>query len=350
MLLRIQVSGGNSVKLNLCKRKVPAYLGCIVLLGSLSYADQPVARSIEAGKKVKVTGRILSHKGNLVDVFDRGSNQVVVVDLNANTKVERKRGKILFFRHTQMDTRSLIPGLPITVEGPGNPEGQIEADKISFVADTFAIEIAEEQQIMANQNAAQRAQSTANRGVAAAGDAQSTAEQAQTTANEAGVIATEAAAVGILDAQALQIVNSRMSNLDDYKTVAEAGIYFANDQTALDDAAKKDLDTLVAATSSLDGYVIEISGYASASGPSELNQKLSEERAEAVTRYLEEMKDIPVRRIVTPVGYGSTHPDAPNTDAQGRALNRRVEVKVLVHSQPQPEGITAPVMQSEKLD
>jgi outer membrane protein OmpA-like peptidoglycan-associated protein len=349
MLLRIQVSGGNSVKLNLWKWKARSLygLGCVVLFGSLSYADQPATRSVEAGKKVKVTGRILSHNGNLVDVYDKGSNQVVVVDLNASTKVERKHGKILFFRHTQMDTRSLIPGLPITVEGPGNAKGQIEADKISFVPDTFAIEIAEEQQIMANQRTAKQAQSTANRGVAAAGDAQSTAEQAQTTANEAGVLATEAAAVGILDAQALQIMNTRVSGLDDYKTVAEAGIYFANDEAALDDAAKKDLDTLVAATTSLDGYVIQISGYASASGPSELNQKLSEQRAAAVTRYLEEMKDIPVRRIVTPVGYGSTHPDAPNTDAQGRALNRRVEVKVLVHNQPQPASITVPVVQSE---
>lgn len=337
------------MKLNLQIWKVRTLfcLGCVVLLGSLSYADQPVTRSVEAGKKVKVTGRILSHNGNLVAVSDKSSGDIVVVDLNASTKIERKRGKVLFFRHTQMDATSLIPGLPITVEGPGNAEGQIEADKISFVPDTFAIEIAEEQQIKANQRFAKQAQSTANRGVAAAEDAESTAEQAQTTANEAGVIATEAAAVGILDAQALQIVNTRVSNMDDYKTVAEAGIYFANDQTALDDAAKKDLDTLAAAVTPLDGYVIEVSGYASASGPNELNQKLSEERAAAVTRYLEEVKDIPVRRIVTPVGYGSTHPDAPNADAQGRALNRRVEVKVLVHSDSQPEGVTVPVTQSE---
>jgi outer membrane protein OmpA-like peptidoglycan-associated protein len=349
VLLRIRVSGGNSVKLNLWKWKVRSLyvLGCVVLFGSLSYADQPATRSIEAGKKVKVTGRILSHNGNLVDVYDKGSNQVVVVDLNASTKVERKRGKILFFRHTQMDTRSLIPGLPITVEGPGNSKGQIEADKISFVPDTFAIEIAEEQQIMATQTAAGQAKFTANRGMAAAGDAQSMAEQAQTTANEAGMIATEAAALGIVDAQALQIVNTRVSDLDDYKTAAEAGIYFSNDQSALDDAAKKDLDMLASVATSIDGYVIEVSGYASASGSSELNQKLSEERAAAVTRYLEENKDIPVRRIVTPVGYGSTHPDAPNTDSHSRALNRRVEVKVLVHSQPQPESITVPVVQSE---
>jgi len=349
MLLRIQVSGGSSVKLNLRKWKARAMcsLGCVVLLGSLSYVAQAETRLVEAGKKVKVTGRIVSRNGNLVNIYDKSSGQAVVVDLNASTKIERKRGKILFFRHTQMDRTALIPGLPIVVEGPGNAKGQIEADKISFVPDTFAIEIAEEQQITANQRAAKQAQSTANRGVAAAGDAQSTAEQAQTTANEAGVIATEAAAVGILDAQALQIVNTRVSDQDDYKTVAEAGIYFANDQAALDDAAKKDLDILARVATSLDGYTIEVSGYASASGSSELNQKLSEARATAVTRYLEEVKDIPVRRIVGPVGYGSTHPDAPNTDSHGRELNRRVDVKVLIHTEPQPEGVTTPVIQSE---
>ncbi|HEY1525996.1 MAG TPA: OmpA family protein [Candidatus Angelobacter sp.] len=338
------------MKLNLWTWKMRALfcLGSVVLLGSLSYAAQPETQCIEAGKKVKVTGLILSRNGNLVNVYDKSSGEVIIVDLNASTKIERKRGKILFFRHTQMDKTALIPGLTMTVEGPGNAAGQIEADNISLAPpDPFTVAVAEEQQIMANQAAAKQAQSTANRGVAAAGDAQSRAEQAQTTANEAGEIATEAAAVGILDAQALQIVNTRVSNMDDYKTVTEAGIYFANDQTALDDAAKKDLDTLAGVATSLDGYAIEISGYASASGPNELNQKLSEERAAAVTRYLEEVKDIPVRRVVGPVGYGSTHPDAPNADSHGRELNRRVDVKVLVHTEPQPQVVTTPVAQSE---
>jgi outer membrane protein OmpA-like peptidoglycan-associated protein len=349
MLLRIQVNGGSSVKFNLRKWKARALcsLGCVILLGCLSYTTQAETRLVEAGKKARVTGRIVSRNGNLVNIYDKSSGEVVVVNLNASTKIERRHGKVLFFRHTQMDKTALIPGLPIVVEGPGNAEGQIEADKVSFVPDTFAVEIAEEQQITANQRAAKQAQYTANRGVAAAGDAQSTAEQAQTTANDAGVIATEAAAVGILDAQALQIVNTRVSDQNDYKTAAEAGIYFANDEAALDDAAKKDLDILAGVATSLDGYTIEISGYASASGSSELNQKLSEARATAVTRYLEEVRDIPVRRIVGPIGYGSTHPDAPNTDSHGRELNRRVDVKVLVHTEAQPESVTAPVVQSE---
>lgn len=337
------------MKLNLWqwKERTLYGLGCVVLLGSLSYAAQPEPRLIAAGKKVKITGRILSRSGDLVNVYDKRSGESVVVDLNASTKIEHKQGKLPFIHHAQMDTTALVPGLPVTIEGPGNAKGQIEADKITFTPDAFAVEVAEEQQIMANQIAARQALSVANRGVAAAADAQSAAEQAQSTANEASLLATEAAAVGILDAQALQIVNTRVSALDDYKTVAEAGIYFANDQVALDDAAKKDLDALAEVATSLDGYTIEISGYASASGPSDLNQKLSEQRATAVTRYLEEIRDIPVRRIVTPVGYGSTHPDAPNTDAHGRALNRRVEVKVLVHNEPQPQAVTTPVIQSE---
>ena len=338
------------MKLNLSKWIVRTlcYLGCVILLGSLSYRAQSETRLIEAGKKVKVTGRILSRNGDLVNVYDKSSGEIVVVDLNASTKIERRRGKILFFRHTQMDRTALIPGLTMTVEGPGNAEGQIEADKISFAPpDAFTVAVAEEQQIIANQRATKQAQSTANRGVAAAGDAQSTAEQAQTTANDAGVIATEAAAVGILDAQALQVVNTRVSDLDDYKTVAEAGIYFANDQAALDEAAKKDLDTLATLAMSLDGYMIEISGYTSASGPDNLNQKLSEARATAVSRYLQEVKDVPIQHILAPVGYGSTHPDAPNTDIHGRALNRRVEVKILVHGDLQNEDVTIPTTLSQ---
>jgi outer membrane protein OmpA-like peptidoglycan-associated protein len=337
------------VKPNLYKWRVNVvcYLSSVILLGTLSNVANSETRPAEAGKKIKVTGRIMSRSGNLVNVYDKRSGEVVVVDLNASTKIERGHGKILFFRHTQMDKTALLPGLKVEVEGPGNANGQIEADKVSFVPDAFAVEVAQEQQIIANQKAAKQAQSTANRGAAAAGDAQSTAEQAQTAANEAGVVATEAAAVGILDAQALQMVNTRVSDLDDYKAVVEAGIYFGNDQAALDDAAKKDLDTVAGVAATLDGYMIEISGYASASGSSELNQKLSEARAAAVTQYLEEVRDIPVRRIVSPVGYGSTHPDAPNIDQHGRALNRRVDVKVLIHRESQPQDVTVPTTLSQ---
>jgi outer membrane protein OmpA-like peptidoglycan-associated protein len=136
--------------------------------------------------------------------------------------------------------------------------------------------------------------------------------------------------VAVMDAAAIQTVNKRVSDLDDYKTLAEAGLYFPSDKATLDDAAKADLDVLAAATKGAEDYLIEIAGYASSTGTKQLNQKLSEERAAAVANYLLQKGNIPMRRIVAPASYGATHPAATNTDPQGRALNRRVDVKVLV--------------------
>jgi outer membrane protein OmpA-like peptidoglycan-associated protein len=135
----------------------------------------------------------------------------------------------------------------------------------------------------------------------------------------------------VVDAAAVKMVNQRVSDLDDYKAVAEAGIYFATGQANLDAAAKADLDMVAAATKGVDGYLIEIAGYASQTGTKQENQKLSEERAANVAQYLREKGNIPMRRIMAPAGYGATHPAASNSDPQGRELNRRVDVKVLLN-------------------
>ncbi len=273
-----------------CKNAV---LGCalgLVLLAGLTYAGTPGSPQITADQKSKVSGTIASRTGDLVKVKDKKSGQTVVLSITDNTKIERKKGKAEFFRHKDMDVTAMVPGLTIEAEGVGNAKGQLVASKITFIPDEFAVEVAEEQQIMANKAATANAQSTANQGVAAASQAQSSA-----------------------------------------KTVAEAGIYFPSDMATLDDAAKADLDLVAAATKGVDGYLIEIAGYASSTGTKQLNQKLSEERAAAVANYLLQKGNVPMRRIIAPAGYGATHPSATNTDSQGRALNRRVDVTVIVN-------------------
>jgi outer membrane protein OmpA-like peptidoglycan-associated protein len=303
----------------------------VILVGSLAHSAPPKAAQVEDDKKGKVTGTIVSRNGDVVNVKDKNSGSITPVLITDNTKVERKYSRVEFFRHTDMDVTAMVPGLTIDAEGVGNSKGQLAANKITFRPDEFAIEVAEEQQIAANRAAASQAQSTASQGVKQAKVAQASARQAQTTATNAGNAAQAAGGVAVMDAAAIQMVNQRVSDLGDYKTVAEADIYFPADGSALDDAAKADLDTLAASTKGLEGYLIEVAGYASSTGSKQVNQKLSEERAAAVAQYLRNKDNVPMRRFVVPGSYGATHPAATNTDPQGRALNRRVDVKVIVN-------------------
>ena len=78
------------------------------------------------------------------------------------------------------------------------------------------------------------------------------------------------------------------------------------------------------------GYFLEVKGFASADGDPVYNSRLSKQRAEAVVQYLIEYHDISLRRFIAPHGYGEQHPVADNAIPEGRRLNRRVEVRVLV--------------------
>ena len=300
-----------------------------MLMASLMYASTP-AKQIPAGKKAKVVGQIVSRDGDAVNVKEKKTGQMVVVNLTDSTQVEREKGA-LRMRRSDMDVTAMVPGLTISAEGVGNAKGQLDASKVTFDPDAFAIEVAQEQQIQANQAAAAHAQSTANSGVQQAQTAQASADVAQGTADVAGRAAVGAGALALADANAVQMVNKRVSDLGDYKTVAEAGIYFPTGVTDLDAAAKADLDKVAQLAMSTENYMIEVAGYASATGTKAENQKLSDARATAVVQYLRNQKSVPMRRILAPAGYGATHPAASNTDSEGRAMNQRVDVKVLVN-------------------
>jgi outer membrane protein OmpA-like peptidoglycan-associated protein len=297
------------------------------------------ARQLSQGETARVSGLILSRNGDLIRVHDKKSGGVVVITIEDTTKVERTKFKFPFYRHIDMDVTALLPGLNIEVEGVGNSVGQLEAHKISFTPDDFAIEVAEEQQVLANKASTQHAQASAGQAAKQATQAQTSAEQAQNSADNAqisadqgNIVAQTAVGLGLADAAAVAEVNQRITDLDDYKNEFEVDVFFPEGSTVLGETAKKDLANLADIAKSLNGYLIEISGYAAHQKFSTAeDQKFSEERAAAVARYFLEVKDIPMRRILVPVGYGATHPVASNQNAQGRDLNRHVDVKVLVN-------------------
>jgi outer membrane protein OmpA-like peptidoglycan-associated protein len=316
------------------------YACAVSMLVSQAFAAQADrARQFSPGEKAKVSGAILSRNGDLLRVRDKKSGQEVVVSLDDNTKVERIKFKFPFHLHTDMDVTALLHGLNIEAEGVVNSVGQLAAQRISFNPDDFAIVVAEERQILANKVSTQEAQIEADNAAHAAEDAQLSAQQAQSaattaqgSADQARVEAQSAGAVAVADANAVATLNQRVSDLDDYKNEFEVDVFFPEGSTVLDASAKRDLANLADIAKSLNGYMIEISGFSAHHKYNlEEDRKLSEERAGVVARYFLEVKNIPLRLILVPVGYGAAHPVASNGNAQGRELNRHVDVKILVN-------------------
>lgn len=103
-------------------------------------------------------------------------------------------------------------------------------------------------------------------------------------------------------------------------------IFFELGSAILKEDSKKELDKLVEIMKNSE-IVIELGGHTDSIGSDEANQNLSQQRVESVKNYLVE-KGISTNRLVA-VGYGEKVPVAPNATAEGRQLNRRVEVKIL---------------------
>ena len=105
---------------------------------------------------------------------------------------------------------------------------------------------------------------------------------------------------------------------------------------------KATLSQLASSTKDLQGYLIEVKGFADSSGNAADNQKLSKDRAENVIDYLMQDAKVSPRHIVAPGAMGVADPVASNETPQGRSENRRVEVKVLMNKGLQPSSMAAP--------
>jgi outer membrane protein OmpA-like peptidoglycan-associated protein len=147
-------------------------------------------------------------------------------------------------------------------------------------------------------------------------DKKSDADQIQLAANQ------ELSATKLNPDTNIGAIQKRVSDLDDYQTVAEATVSYPARKYTLDHAAKADLDKLAALALSTNSYLIEVVGY----DPNTDSSQLSQNRASAVTIYLQSRWHIPNGRIVV-LGDGATLPR--NTDRQG-ALSH-IDVKLIVN-------------------
>lgn len=111
------------------------------------------------------------------------------------------------------------------------------------------------------------------------------------------------------------------------------GIKFPVGQATLNPANYTLLSKVQQAIQTFDGPVVTIEGHTDSTGSAQTNQELSQKRAEAVKTYLVANKTLPAYRIRA-TGYGPDRPLAPNTTAEGRAVNRRIDVLITPSQAP----------------
>jgi OmpA-OmpF porin, OOP family len=161
-------------------------------------------------------------------------------------------------------------------------------------------------------------------------------QKAQAAADQAGQAQTQADnAVHRVDS-----LQNTVANLDNYRVVTETAVHFGFDKDNLSKTAQEALDQLSADVANTKGYIITVEGGTDSVGDAEYNYALSERRADTVIQYLASKHSIPAHKIYL-IGLGKDKPVEPNTTRDGRAKNRRVDVRLMTNS-----GDTAPAQQA----
>jgi outer membrane protein OmpA-like peptidoglycan-associated protein len=125
----------------------------------------------------------------------------------------------------------------------------------------------------------------------------------------------------------LQVKNIKMQPMSPGARIIAENILFTVGKATLRAESYPELNRLVRLLNENLSVRIEVSGHTDNTGSSSLNKRLSRERALNVKRYLESQGINPDR--IEYAGYGMDNPITPNTTPEGRAKNRRVEIKVI---------------------
>jgi OOP family OmpA-OmpF porin len=266
-----------------------------------------------AAQSTKVEGLIKARKGDTMLVQTSGSGDIVVL-LTDNTKVGQVQG-MFKARKKEMSMAALIPGLAVKVEGIYNDQKQLEAKSVSFKGN----DLEEAETLQAGMHES-KVEAQKQKEELAMQQAALQQQQAQLTEHQQKIAANKAA----IDAAV-----ARFGELDDYYILDEVTINFDNGKTTVNPKYVPQLLTMAEKAKGVEGYVIEVKGYASSVGGASLNQRLSEDRANKVANILIQQGHISLTRMLAPGAMGESNQVGNDKTAEGQAENRRVVVRVL---------------------
>jgi OOP family OmpA-OmpF porin len=266
----------------------------------------------------QVKGVINGRSGATMTVQAQNSENVTVL-LSSDTQVIEPEGA---FRKKHFSMTALVPGLAVEVKGSFNSQHQLVADTVTFhgsdlktAQDIQAGLTPTEQQVEQDQKKMEAQEQQIQQQ-----EAQIQAQQQVSAAHAAELAANKAA---------IEAANKRFGELGEYNILGEVTVLFGNDKVTIDEQYKPQLLALAQQAKGITAYILQVKGYASKVGSAALNEKLSTERAENVTAFLEQQGQIPLTNILAPGAMGTSRQVAPDTTAEGQADNRRVVVRIL---------------------
>jgi len=273
-----------------------------------------------AAQTVKAEGLITGRSGATMTLQTADSSKLVVV-LTDNTQVSQVQG-LLKARRKQMSMAALVPGLQVQVEGTYNAQNQLVASSVKFKGN----DLEQAQSIQAGLQPAkeqiqQSQEELAQQKAALEQQQQALAQQQQEMAATQEKVAANKAAIAA--------ANKRFGELGDYNILDEVTVYFANGKVTIDPKYKPQLQQLADKAKTITAYMIQVKGYASSVGSASLNQKLSEDRANNVTQFLQQQGHVPLTNMLAPGAMGESRQVGSDKTAEGQAENRRVVVRVL---------------------
>jgi OOP family OmpA-OmpF porin len=284
-------------------------------------------------QQATIEGLVIGRNGPSMSVKTPDNARQTVL-LSDSTKATEKGG-FLGLGRKDLGIIALVPGLSVRVEGSYNSDHQLIANKVTFSRNSLAVA----RQIDAGidptnqQVAAAQDQLKSNRRDIEQNqqDLAKTSQDLDTT--KQGLAATTEATNN--NTQGVAHANQRFTTLDQYETKSTITVNFANGKATVTKKDRDQLTDFVKSAADTPGYMIEVQGYASTSGSTALNQRLSAERADAVLAIIQQTGVVPMTRILAPAAMGTTNQIASDHTRSGQAQNRRVVVTIVVN-----KGIT----------
>jgi len=273
----------------------------ILSLAVLPFVNVTVAAQApeQESQQVSEEGVIKARDGDTM-ILQTSDSPSLRVLLTSDTEVGQVQG-LLQVRRKDMSMAALIPGLAVKVQGTHNDQGELVATSVFFKGND--LERAETMQAGMHET---REQTEQNRQAIEN-------QQQQISANKVAIHAAHA----------------RYGELDDYYILDEVTVHFDNGKVQVDQQYIPQVLLLAEKAGSINGYVIEVKGYAAEVGSKELNQQLSEDRADNVTNILVQQGRVPLTRMLAPAAMGESHQIETADKETEQAENRRVVVRVL---------------------